>query len=156
MLIPLMVRFLSYFTNCRLKQLWGDYIRSGVIKSIIQHFCLWIQSPHNTQKLIHYSLTMILLFIKNQHLLSFFFLQTSKVAATILIFCLFIKLRKNLKKKDTVFCWRWTEFHDSGNSKLGWFWNLIDSVIKVWQYDTLSYEVKSLFPLNLIWLREIS
>lgn len=99
MLIPLMVRFLSYFTNCRLKQLWGDYIRSGVIKSIIQHFCLWIQSPHNTQKLIHYSLTMILLFFKNQHLLSFFFLQTSKVAATILIFCLFIKLRKNLKKK---------------------------------------------------------
>lgn len=73
MLIPLMVRFLSYFTNCRLKQLWGDYIRSGVIKSIIQHFCLWIQSPHNTQKLIHYSLTMILLFFKNQHLLSFFF-----------------------------------------------------------------------------------
>lgn len=99
MLIPLMVRFLSYFTNCRLKQLWGDYIRSGVIKSIIQHFCLWIQSPHNTQKLIHYSLTMILLFFKNQHLLSFFFLQTSKVAATILIFCLFIKLRKNLEKK---------------------------------------------------------
>lgn len=32
-----------------------------------------IQSPHNTQKLIHYMLTMILLFFKNQHLLSFFF-----------------------------------------------------------------------------------
>lgn len=88
-------------------------------------FCLWIQSPHNTQKLIHYSLTMILLFFKNQHLLSFF-LQTSKVAATILIVCLFIKLRKDMKKKRYRILlalnripWFW-QFHTRLILKLDW------------------------------------
>lgn len=113
MLIPLMVRFFSYFTNYRLKPLWGDYIRSGVIKSIIQHFCLWLQSPHNTQKLIRYSLTMILLFLKTNISCLFFFLQTSKVAATILIFCLFIKLRKNMKKGYRILL---------ALNRIPWFW----------------------------------